>query len=258
MSTRRRKLQTPRSSAQFLIASALFLFWWAAPHVAHAGKEEGVPVSWRGLVEVGTDEFYTDASRLPEQAPGMPFELRRLINNAEGYHRRTMIAPELQDMEDKMTNDREEKLPEQLIPRKIWQRCELPPPRLKRAYAKTWSNVNPEYVHTVCDEKQAEEMVKQDYPALLDIYKCLEDPQARIDFWSYLVLFKYGGVFASIDSTCERPLRNLLEEKDDFFVGMQPKLVSTVLAKQVGLQHHSWPLRECPFTLAGQFESYHY
>jgi mannosyltransferase OCH1-like enzyme len=217
-------------------------------HVTEAGKEEGVPVSWRGLIEVDPDEIYTDADLLPERAPGMPFELKRLIANAEGYHRRNLVAPKAQENEDERERERQEKLSEQMIPRKIWQRCELPPPRLKRAYANTWGTVNPEYVHTVCDEEQAREMIKEDYPGLLEVYLRLEDPQARIDFWAYLVLFKYGGVFAAIDSTCERPLRNLILAKDDFLVGIQPKISSTILAKQVGLQHHNWPLRKpfCP------------
>ena len=47
------------------------------------------------------------------------------------------------------------------------------------------------------------------------------DPQARVDFFAYLVLFKYGGVFASIDCTCEQPIQELILATDDLLTGLQ-------------------------------------
>lgn len=174
----------------------------------------------------------------------MTLVMQVLVKSAEEYHRNNLLVADLQEDEDRMHEEREAKIKQQVIPRKIWQRCSLPPPRLKRAYARTWADVNPEYIHTVCNEEQALAIVEEAYPALKEVYQGLKDPQARIDLWSYLMLYKYGGVFASIDSTCERPLRDMIGQKDDFIAGLQPRISSRILAKQVGMQHHNWPLRE--------------
>jgi mannosyltransferase OCH1-like enzyme len=50
----------------------------------------------------------------------------------------------------------------------------------------------------------------------------------------YLMLFKFGGVYASMDATCELPLQKLIRADDDMLVGHQPVLTSRVLQRQVG------------------------
>ena len=58
--------------------------------------------------------------------------------------------------------------------------------------------------------------------------------QSRTDLWMYLMLFKFGGVYASMDATCELPLQKLIRADDDMLVGHQPVLTSRVLQRQVG------------------------
>jgi inositol phosphorylceramide mannosyltransferase catalytic subunit len=72
--------------------------------------------------------------------------------------------------------------------------------------------------------------------------------QSRTDLWMYLMLFKFGGVYASMDATCELPLQKLIRADDDMLVGHQPVLTSRVLQRQVGVKHHTWSFQH--WTLA--------
>ncbi len=136
-------------------------------------------------------------------------------------------------------------MPDQKIPRKIWQRCGARPlPKVHQAYSQTWAERNPEYLHAICDDAEAAAFVSEHYPALRPVYDRLRDRQTSEEFWAYLVLYKCGGLYAALDCTCERPLRRLLAGGDDMLVGMQPKVASRVLRKQLGLQHHTFPLQQ--------------
>lgn len=64
-------------------------------------------------------------------------------------------------------------------------------------------------------------------------FETCRDARAREDFFSYLILFKHGGVYATIDCTCERALCDLITPKDDFVAGHQPKIESRILSKHV-------------------------
>jgi mannosyltransferase OCH1-like enzyme len=146
---------------------------------------------------------------------------------------------------DKRAEEEASRMPEQKIPRKIWQRCGARPlSKVHQAYSHTWAERNPEYLHAVCDDAEAAAFVSDHYPALRPVYDRLRDRRASEEFWAYLVLFKCGGVFAALDCTCERPLHRLVAGGDDMLVGMQPKVASRVLRKQLGLEHHTFPLQQ--------------
>lgn len=190
-----------------------------------------------GLLDLDPDEFYTDAGMRPEKKTGMSVEMKRMISSVEAFQDRTRT------FEEDAVEESEKPLPEQKIPRKIWQFCpDESMTRLQKAYSRTWSNENPEYVHTVCTVEEADQLVRDFFPELVSVYKKL--PKAsKEDLWAYLVLFKFGGIYAAIDSTCEQPMKKLIEATDDMLVGLQPRLDSRVLARKMGIKHHSWPIQ---------------
>jgi len=163
-----------------------------------------------GIMDVSSDEFYHDADYRPIEQHGMPIEMRKMIASAESFHRNTLMDPEAQEREDARRRAKEHALPAQRIPRKIWQVCmEKPVPKVLQAYSATWSQENEEYLHTLCSEEEASSLVKDYYPELFDVYEKLA-VQSRLDLFMYLILFKFGGVFATIDATCELPLNKLI------------------------------------------------
>ena len=189
--------------------------------------------------------LYTDKSCLPARINGMSHELKRLIGSVDEYHQRTPVDRDAQLEAERRAEAEAERLPDQKIPRKIWQRCiSKPLPKVLQAYANTWTERNPEYLHTVCDDSEAANFVAEFYPALKPVYDKLRARQTAEEFWAYLVLYKCGGMYAAIDCTCERPIRRLIEGKDDMLVGMQPKVSSRVLQKQLGLHHHTFPFQQ--------------
>ena len=201
---------------------------WKAPPGGLDGYTTGL-----GFMDVSSDEFYHDADERPIQKEGMPVEMKKMIANAEAFHQHTLVNTGLENRQLERQRRKELELPEQRIPRKIWQVCyEEPLPRVLRAYSETWSNENEEYVHTLCSAEEARSLVEEFYPELLTVYDGLKE-QSKQDFFMYLVLFKFGGVFASIDATCELPLRKLVRADDDMLVGHQPVLTSRVLQRQV-------------------------
>lgn len=99
---------------------------------------------------------------------------RRLMKSCEKFHRDTLVVPELQAREDQRLEARGRKLKEQLIPRKVWQRCtSLPLPKVEKCYAKTWRDNNPEYEHTLLGDVDALEFVEEAYPTLKRAYLSL-------------------------------------------------------------------------------------
>lgn len=61
--------------------------------------------------------------------------------------------------------------------------------------------------------------VNENYPGeIADCYNKLNIIVAKVDFWRYLVLYKYGGVYLDIDSSIDYPLRNLIRDNDEAII----------------------------------------
>ena len=53
---------------------------------------------------------------------------------------------------------------------------------------------------------------------IADCYNKLNIIVAKVDFWRYLVLYKYGGVYLDMDSSIERPLHELINDEDEAII----------------------------------------
>lgn len=74
------------------------------------------------------------------------------------------------------------------------------------ASMRSWRDLNPGYEHRLSDDKDCEDFVAENYPEILQIYRHLGSPVERSDLWRYLVLHRYGGVYADSDVKCMRPV----------------------------------------------------
>jgi len=105
-----------------------------------------------------------------------------------------------------------------MIPKNIFQslktKYENLHPILKARIDAIKSN-NPEYKYQLYDDNDIDEFVNTYYPGeIADCYNKLNIIVAKVDFWRYLVLYKYGGVYLDFDSGIEKPLNELITEND--------------------------------------------
>jgi hypothetical protein len=76
--------------------------------------------------------------------------------------------------------------------------------------------LNPEYEYRLFDDEDIRRFVQQEYDdRVYQAFCMLRVGAARADFWRYLVLYRWGGVYLDMDSTLLRPLRDLIRADTD-------------------------------------------
>lgn len=75
---------------------------------------------------------------------------------------------------------------------------------------------NPDYTFHLYDDNDIDHFVNTVYPGRIsDAYNRLNIIVAKVDFWRYLVLYHYGGVYVDMDSEIECSLDDDLLQPDD-------------------------------------------
>jgi mannosyltransferase OCH1-like enzyme len=97
------------------------------------------------------------------------------------------------------------------IPKNIFQTWKSK--RLPEKYAnwaETWKSTNPEFKYYLYDDNDCYHFIKNYYSSYLRFYESL-NPVEKADIFRYLILHKYGGVYADIDTSCLRPINLLIK-----------------------------------------------
>jgi len=103
---------------------------------------------------------------------------------------------------------------EQRIPKIIWQTMKTNlVPDFMNNYAATWIRENPEYEYRFYDDDDIIDFIKSDFPAYLNAYNRIKYGASKADLWRYLIIYKYGGVYADIDCRCINPLRQWVDPR---------------------------------------------
>lgn len=109
-----------------------------------------------------------------------------------------------------------------MIPKIIWQTYKDPFDKLQPYMfqaVNTWKLMNPEYEYRYMDDKQAGEFVLQEFgQEWYDLFIGLPVGVMRGDVWRYMVIYKYGGVYADLDTECLSPISSWLLEDKSFIV----------------------------------------
>jgi GR25 family glycosyltransferase involved in LPS biosynthesis len=80
-------------------------------------------------------------------------------------------------------------------------------------------SLNPEYNYQLYIDSEIDEFVNTFYPGeVSECFNRLNIPVAKVDFWRYLVLYKYGGIYLDLDSSINISLNELIEEDDDAII----------------------------------------
>lgn len=99
-----------------------------------------------------------------------------------------------------------------MIPKIIWQTHESPYedlPELYKANSQTYKDLDGwEYRYHSNADREA--FIAEHFPQYLHLYLYIKPGIFRADFWRYLVLYKYGGFYADMDS-------RLFYDKDTHF-----------------------------------------
>jgi mannosyltransferase OCH1-like enzyme len=78
---------------------------------------------------------------------------------------------------------------------------------------------NPEYEYKLYTDEDMDKFVNKHYIGeIADCYNKLNIIVAKVDFWRYLALYKYGGIYLDMDSSIVEPLRNLISDDDDAII----------------------------------------
>ena len=89
------------------------------------------------------------------------------------------------------------------------------------ALRETWRRLHPGWELRLWTDKDLLALVEQDYPQLIELYRGYQANICRADLGRYLVLHRFGGVYADLDCECLRPVDPLLDGAG-FAIAVEP------------------------------------
>lgn len=109
------------------------------------------------------------------------------------------------------------------IPKIIWQTSKEPfneLPDYLRTMAQTWQEINPDWEYHYVTNHDAGEWILKTYGAKYkEMYDYIDIPFCKADFWRYLVLRMYGGLYVDIDTVCLQPIESWVDLNSMMNVG---------------------------------------
>ncbi len=114
------------------------------------------------------------------------------------------------------------------------------PKQIEQIVANLKSN-NPDWEYRFYDNNQCSLYILQNYnEEMLTLYNSINPSYgaAKADLFRYLVLYKEGGVYFDIKSTCTIPLSDLIKPTDEFFISNWPNQNGEF--KRAGLKIDLW------------------
>ena len=83
----------------------------------------------------------------------------------------------------------------------------------------SFKELNSDYTYYLYDDNDMDDFVNQHFIGeISELYNKLNIIVAKVDFWRYLVLYKYGGIYLDMDSSIEKPLNELIKHEDQAII----------------------------------------
>ena len=85
----------------------------------------------------------------------------------------------------------------------------------------TLKRLNPGYEYRLYDDRDIVNFIKNNYDDyILETYNKInpEYGPARTDYFRYLLLYKQGGIYLDIKSSCEKPFDSIIKKDDEFIL----------------------------------------
>ena len=83
-------------------------------------------------------------------------------------------------------------------------------------YSNSWIEQNPEYEYHLFDDNDINQFIVKEFPEYVSAYKKIKQGAVKADFWRYLILYRYGGVYADIDCRCMVSLKKWIQPEAEW------------------------------------------
>jgi inositol phosphorylceramide mannosyltransferase catalytic subunit len=101
-----------------------------------------------------------------------------------------------------------------MIPKIIhqtWKTRDIPA-RFQDASA-SWQALHPDWEYRLWNDDDLETLVAEEFRTHLPLYHAYPDHIQRVDAARYMILFRYGGLYADLDIVCNRPMDDFLNQE---------------------------------------------
>jgi mannosyltransferase OCH1-like enzyme len=109
-----------------------------------------------------------------------------------------------------------------MIPKIIWQTYETKYEDLSedvKLLTNSWKENNPEWEYRYMSSIDRDTFVLENYgQEWFDLFKKFPINVMRADVWRYMVINKYGGVYADIDTLCKKPMSYWIKDDYDMII----------------------------------------
>ena len=86
-----------------------------------------------------------------------------------------------------------------------------------KIYSQKWKDLNPEYEIKLYDDDLCKQFLLEEYSQLhADIFNFIPDGPIKADYWRVCIINKYGGLYVDADINPLIPLKEYIEDNDDF------------------------------------------
>ena len=98
-----------------------------------------------------------------------------------------------------------------------WHTKQLHP--LVQKKINNFKELNSDYTYYLYDDNDMDNFVNEYFNGeISECYNKLNIIVAKVDFWRYLVLYKYGGIYLDMDSNIEKSLDELIKQEDQAII----------------------------------------
>lgn len=135
----------------------------------------------------------------------------------------------------------------QMIPKILWQTHEWEYEDLPYPYnlnSLTWQQTNPDWDYRYVSSRERRQQVAELNPELLEFYDLEIRGMFQSDIWRYVVLNRYGGIFADLDAVCFNNLSKL-DLSVDFLLPEQNSIRNWPINPKRPLQPDAVKCRKC-------------
>ena len=85
-----------------------------------------------------------------------------------------------------------------------------------QAFVDTWKEKNPEYTYKFYDDDMCDQFMKEFDVRTWKAYRRIIPGAFKADLWRYCVLYKYGGVYADVDTMCLGKIDGFMSDTAEF------------------------------------------
>jgi mannosyltransferase OCH1-like enzyme len=86
----------------------------------------------------------------------------------------------------------------------------------------SYLTLNPGYKYKLYDDNDIDKFVNENYSGeIANCFNKLNIIVAKVDFWRYLILYKYGGIYLDMDSSIDKNLNELINDEDEAIISVE-------------------------------------